>query len=345
MFRQTETFWGGWQDKTLEAMQKRRFEQMVQQLPPLGAGRIENLSASALERKLERCWQHITRKPIRRQQEDEVWRIVTEGIAVHADCLSRDEHDLLERTLILGGCTKIEDMQELEAARALSMRLWGSIGLVSGRPYFEMEAPVLHPAAKAIAREAHEHIRMRFDAFYGYMCSVLYQAGVIDDRQPQKMILERVLNADQKDEAALQMARCYLWASFDCVDYNKGVLLVHDALADPGYLLTERRCKKGFLMPAEENVPLVTDILPEEIPLQQALERALDGAVRSHINVQAAAREIRFLCKQGAPLDAMEAVVQSFLIVKSTEAMRSALADMYYRMPKWMECSVSCALQ
>ena len=47
MFRQEEAFIGGWQDKTIEAMQKRRFEQMVAQLPPLGSTRLENLGAGA----------------------------------------------------------------------------------------------------------------------------------------------------------------------------------------------------------------------------------------------------------------------------------------------------------
>ena len=53
MFRQEEVFVGGWQEKTIEAMQRRRFEQMVTQLPPLGAGRLAELSPTAFERKLE----------------------------------------------------------------------------------------------------------------------------------------------------------------------------------------------------------------------------------------------------------------------------------------------------
>ena len=65
MFRQEEVFVGGWQEKTIEAMQRRRFEQMVTQLPPLGAGRLAELSPTAFERKLEQCWQDIERKPMR----------------------------------------------------------------------------------------------------------------------------------------------------------------------------------------------------------------------------------------------------------------------------------------
>ena len=346
MFRQTETFIGGWKDKTIDAMQQRRFEQMVQQLPPLGAGRLENLSCGTFERKLEQCWQDIERKPMRRQQEAEAWKTVIGSIEQQADCLSRDEHDLVERALILGGSAQIEDMPELEAARALSMRLWASIGLVSGKPYIELEAPVVRPAAKAFARQAHEAVRMRFDDFHRYMNSTLYRVGAIDDRQPQQMILRDVLQVDDASETALQLARRYLWSSYDCVDYSDGVLLVHSALADPGSIAIDGRRRKGFALPHELGVlPLAHDILPEEVPLQQGLERTIEGALRSHLHAQNVARAIRFLCKQGAPLDALEEVLQSSLIVYLTGAMRGALADMYYRTPKWITCSVEDALQ
>ena len=131
MFRQEEVFVGGWQEKTLEAMLRRRFEQQIAQLPPLGAGRLAELSPGAFERKIEQCWQDVERKPMRAQQLAEIWKSVLGSIDIQADCLSREEHELVERALILGGSVRIEDAQELEAARALSLRLWASLGLVS----------------------------------------------------------------------------------------------------------------------------------------------------------------------------------------------------------------------
>ena len=53
MFRQEEVFVGGWHEKTIEAMLRRRFEQNVSQLPPLGANRLEALPPAAFERKIE----------------------------------------------------------------------------------------------------------------------------------------------------------------------------------------------------------------------------------------------------------------------------------------------------
>lgn len=344
MFRQADTFAGGWKDKTIESMHRRRFENMVKQLPSLGANRLENLSQSAFRRKLERCWQDVERKPIRKQQEMAAREAVLSGIERQADCLSHDEHELVERALILGGCAQINDIPELEAAIALSLRLWGDVGLVSGKPYLELEPMVQQPAARAFASAEHEEIRRRFDAFHGYMTSLLYQVGAVDDRQPQQMILRDVLGCGAQDDAALQLARRYLWASYDCVDYADGVLLVHSALAEPEHVTVDVRRKTGIIAwrPCTQ---LALDILPEEIPLQTGLERTIDGALRENASAQDIARTLRYLCKQGAPLSAMEEVLQSSLIVHVTSAMRGALRDMYYTMPKWAESSENASLQ
>ena len=339
--RQEEIFVGGWREKLLEERQKRRFERIVAQLPPLGEGRLTALSPSALARKLESCWQAVERKPMRSLQLSCVWDSVLSGIERQADCLSHEEHELVERALILGGSARIEDAQELEAARALSLRLWASVGVVSGKPYIELEIPVMRPVAKAFAREAHERIRERLSVFHSRLCSALYRLGAIDDRQPQQRFLTDVLGIEHGDEMLMQLARRYLWASHDCMDYRGGVMLLHSALAEPYPLLAAGRMRAEW-MPAE-SMPM--DILPEEIPLQQGLERAMTGAMRDGVRADEAARTLRFLCKQGAPLTAMEEILGSMLIVRISPAMRRALCDMYYMLPKWIESPETDALQ
>lgn len=338
MFRQEEVIFGGWHEKTLEAMHKRRFEQRISQLPPLGADRLEALAPGAFERRIEQSWQDVERKPMRSQQLGAVWQSVLSSIEIQADCLSREEHELVERALILGGYAQIEDAAELEAARALSLRLWASVGLVSGRPYMELERQVLQPVAQAFARGEHEAVRRRLDEFCAHLTGMIYRLGALDDRQPQQMILHEILGSDTDMEQQMQLARRYLWASFDCVDYEEGVLLVHPALAEPEHLLPicRRRNEHLLLMPGSEKS--VMDILPEEIPLQRRLERAIDGALRNGHQAQDVARSIRFLCKQGAPLRAMEEILQESLIVCVSPSMRGALAHMYYSLPKWIEC-------
>ena len=345
MFRQEEVIVGGWREMTLEAMQKRRFEQCVAQLPPLGAQRLSQLSPGALERRLEQSWQDVGRKPMRAQQLAEVWKSVLASIEMQADCLSCVEHELVERALILGGSVKIEDVQELEAARALSLRLWANVGLISGKPYLELETPVLEPAARAFAREAHEQTRRRLDGFHAWLTGTLYRVGAMDDRQPQRLLLDGIFPQSSEQEQRVQLARRYLWASCDCVDYDGGVMLVHSALADPRCLIACGRRKKIMNLSMQMEYAALMDILPEEIPLQMALERIIDDALRDGYRAQDVARNIRFLCKQGAPLQAMEEVLQNALIVYVSTGMRGALANMYYSMPKWIESSEHAALQ
>lgn len=345
MFRQEEVIIGGWREKTIEAMQKRRFEQCVAQLPPLGSMRLSQLSPGAFERRLEQCWQDVERKPMRVQQLSQVWKHVLQSIEMQADCLSREEHELVERALILGGSVQIEDVQELEAARALSLRLWASVGIISDKPYMELETAVLEPVAKAFARDEHEQTRRRLDQFQTWLTGSLYLAGAIDDKQPQRMLLDRILPQIAEQELRIQLARRYLWASCDCVDYSGGVMLVHSALADPRGLIASGRYRRRTIFPLKTEYSALMDILPEEIPLQQELERAISGALRDEYRIHDVARSIRFLCKQGAPLDAMEDVLQNTLIVYVSTGMRGALANMYYSMPKWIESSEHAALQ
>ena len=67
--------------------------------------------------------------------------------------------------------------------------------------------------------------------------------------------------------------------------------------------------------------------------------------LRDGLREQDVARTIRFLCKQGAPLSAMEEVLQASMIAYLSASARGALADMYYMLPKWMECSEGASFQ
>ena len=75
------------------------------------------------------------------------------------------------------------------------------------------------------------------------------------------------------------------------------------------------------------------------------LERVITGALRDGLHAQDVTRNIRFLCKQGAPLRVMESVLQDALIVCVSSSMRQALRDMYYQIPKWMESDELYAFQ
>lgn len=337
MFRQAETYADRWNEMTIDAMQKRRFSQLISRLSPLSTARLDELCTDAFERRLEQSWQDFERKPMRKLQMDEIWRKILSTIEIQADYLSNEEHSLIERALVLGGSARIEDITEMEAARALSLRLWASIGLVSGKPYIELEAPIIRPVAKAMARSEHEEVRRKLEEFSAVLNSMLYRRGILDDRYPQQMMVRDIIRGTDK-ELSRQLARRYLWASYDCMDYPEGVLLVHSAVADPQRLIAEQKRKKAPLdWISHTDWIQATDILPEEIPFQSMLEMQIASSLRDGHHAQDVVRTIRFLCKQGAPLCAMEEILQGSLIICVTPSMRNVLREMYYRMPKWVE--------
>ena len=173
---------------------------------------------------------------------------------------------------------------------------------------------------------------------------MLYRFGALDDRQPQQMILRDVLGGQQCDETHIQLARRYLWASFDCMDYRDGVMLIHPALAEPRHLIAVRQRRVSAWQMNQDGVQMM-DILPEEIPLQRDLECAIAGALRAGQHAHDVVRTIRLLCKQGAPLHALEELLQQSLVVYVSPFMRGALKNMYYRLPKWIECTEHAVLQ
>ena len=91
-------------------------------------------------------------------------------------------------------------------------------------------------------------------------------------------------------------------------------MLIHPALAEPQSVMRGKRRAGGLLMTPTGSARC-TDILPEEIPLQQEMERAIAGALRDGQRAEDVATTLRLLCKQGAPLDALEDVLQTALII------------------------------
>lgn len=239
----------------------------------------------------------------------------------------------------------IEDAAELEAAQALSYRLWASVGLVSGRPYMELEPALMRPVAKALASDRHEQVRRRFEEFRAHLYGMLYRFGALDDRQPQQMILQEVLEGKATTQSERMLARCYLWSSCDCMDYGSGVMLLHPALAEPQTLLSSGKRWRSLKRAESLSIMPDMDILPEEIPLQEGLERVITGVMRDGHREREVARNLRFLCKQGAPLPALQEILQSSLIVLLSRPMHCALENMYYMTPKWIECAKLDALQ
>lgn len=296
----------------------------------------------ALTARIEGCWQDIPRKPLRAQQAAVAQEAVLRTIERQADCLSAQEHALCERLFAAGGRVQLGSAQELDAARALSLRLLAHVGLADGMPAAALDADFAAALEAAFSRKEHARVRMRLFTYQATVCAALYLAGVLDDRAPQRLFTAQVLGLDEPDEEALELARHYLWASFECVDYADGVLLTHPAVADP-LELASRGGAQLESFTARELLGGMQGILPQEEPLEEALTRALHGALRPGVDVAESVRSLRLLCKQGAPVEALREVTDSLLMVRRTERMDAALLAMHAGAVRWNGAGEVCA--
>lgn len=324
-----------WSERTLERAQKSRFERAVAAMRHVRRDAFEGKSAQELWRTIEQCWQAVAKKPLRAQQEQEARCAVLRALERQADCLSAGEHALVERLLILDGCVLLSDYEELCAAQALSLRLWADVGTQEGRPVCHLDDTLTGPLAAAMARPEHAGVRMRLFSFEATVSAALYIAGALDDRTPQRLFCTQVLLADERDEEAQHLAQQYLWASFDCMDYEDGVLLLHPALYDPRPVLCGLRPELGEFT-AEQIVGGMQGILPEEECAQRAMARALSGALRPGEDAEECAQELRMLIKQGADIEALRAVLAGRVTVMPGGTMMRALRTMLDTVPRWV---------
>lgn len=322
-----------WNEKTLWQLQARRFERETQRLSDLSVRTMMDMDRIALAARIEAGWQDIPKKPLRAQQAAAAREAVLRTIEMQADCLCAQEHALCERMLITGGCTRINDAQEMDAARALSLRLLAHVGLDGGQPSVALE-PEFAPALEAaFSRPEHARIRMRMFSFAATVSAALYLSGVLDDAVPQRLFCAQVLGEREPDEEALALARHYLWAGFDCVDYPGGVLLVHPGVTEIAGMMPGGEQLAQFT--AQELLGGMNGILPQEEQLDEVLCRAIEDALRPGFDVQECVRGLRILCKQGAPMSALYEVLDGLLMVRRTARMDAALRAMHAGVVRW----------
>ncbi|MCL2810493.1 MAG: hypothetical protein FWD25_01205 [Clostridia bacterium] len=341
MFRTQGTGNTDWSGRTLSALRARRWEERVAPLCEVRNGALLGLSPQELRSRIEGGWQAIPRKTARAQQQQEALRVLLEALPRQVDCLSIPEHSLLERLLIQCGCAELEELEELEAAWALRHRLWVDVGYLQGRVVARLDSRLAQPLREAMDRPAHNAVRMRLFSVHATLSGLLYIAGALDDGAPQRLFMEQVLQADPQDEEASHLARQYLWAAYDCLDYPQGVLLVHPALADPSHFVC------GWSLPPE--APILDaamllggmeGVLPVEKPLDAALTSLLKNALRPSEDVALCVQELRLLAKQGAPLEALHHVLAPNLCVLETPGIRHAVRALWQGVPRWEACSV-----
>lgn len=328
-----------WYDRTDGRMQEARWEACLCGAPPEPpcAGVIDTLPIDFLEGLIEYGWVRVpnaTSEPsLRKQARLTVYRTLMDD----ADCLSPEEHALVERMLLGGGIAEIETVAAFEAAYTLQMRLWCDLGVHDHIPCARLDAGILARLPGMLMRKEHRERRARIFIYNGMLHGLIYLTGYIDERIPIRRFIEEVLQAN-KTEHTIRLAKNYVEASFDCETIGGCDLLIHSSLAAPGTLMQTWAMHDGHdvqLTPSQL-IGSMSGLLPGEVLLDKKMRLALSGALRPEIDEEKAAQDLRMLIKQGAPIQALRDIMAGMLCVLPTEHMENTLLEMNYLTPRWI---------
>lgn len=271
--------------------------------------------------------------------EDAIRQAVLSTLEEDLDCLASTEYTLVERMLIGGGETELASVAELEAGYTLRMRLWCDLGMREEEPSARMDPQLCERIAPLLMRREHADRRARIFVFEGMAHGILYMTGALDAPMASRRFIAEVLRAPETEVAA-RLARNFLEASFDVYEKDGRVMLVHEALADPEPLLDPAR--GGMPSSLLEFTPgsmaaSMNGLLPQESAPNEKLRRALYGALRPEYDPSDATSDLRYLSKQGAPLDTLKEIMAGMLVVMPTAHMNSVLGELRHHTARWVE--------
>ena len=329
-----------WPDRTDGCMQAARWEACVEGLGDQTpcAGVIDAYPIDLLTELIAEGWVSVPHAPSDMLLRRAARRQIADTLEDDIDCLSPEEHTLVERMLIGDGRVFLETVREFEAAYTLRLRLWCDVGVYQDRPCTRLDDGLMEALPKALMRTEHMERRGRIFVFDGMVHGLLYLTGFLDDRIPTQRFVHEVLQMEETPET-LRLARNYLEASFDCCVMAGCTLLLHEALAAPESFVGMLASQGAFQLPPVTPSQLagsMNGLLPEESQADQKLRLALSGALRPEYEPDQAASDLRMLAKQGASLHVLRDVMASMLCVLPTQHMENALMEMSVRIPRWV---------
>lgn len=331
-----------WEERMDSRMQAARWNACLDGMgeDPPQAGVINGYPEELLVELLVEGWVAYEDVPPDRMLRQGVREAVMGTLSDDLDCLSQNEHTLVERMLIGDGSVALDSVGEMEAAYSLRMRLWADLGLENDTPTVRLDSQLMQALPPLLMRQLHHQRRGRIYVFDGMMHGVLYAAGYLDDRVPVEKFIQEVLQAE-RTASTERLARNFLEASYDTYPVTGYNLLVHEALADPEAILA-MPAQQDMAMPelsAGQMIASMNGLLPEEMEPDETLQRALHGALRPEWETNEAASDLRFLAKQDAPMQTMQEIMASMLCVLPTPHMDGALQEMRRKIPRWVSQS------
>ena len=266
-------------------------------------------------------------------------------IAIEVLYLSNSENVLLEKLLLAKGRLVSTNWDDIDAVEALTRRLWCSFRAEGEKWALELPEPLHKPLLIAMKDPMYMQARARLYRYDATIQGLLYIAGFLHSVQPLGFFTKDVMQ--REDQLAQNIGCRYMKATFEYInDVDHEIILVHPGLADPNRLMLLMS-----MMGLGDEITLTLDeetlaggmqgLLPEEEPLHLAMRAALEGFVRPEWDAEEAAEDLRILAKQGVSHTEMADVLASIVFVRPTQAMMTALMNLYNCTPHWIGMSAN----
>lgn len=328
-----------WVEKTMSVLREKQFEACERRLstfpsPGLFSPLVTDVQAQAL---LEHSFYHHEPGNDGLATIADLREKVLRQLPVEALYISAGESALLERLLMENGVVESDDWEEIDAAEALTRRLWCSFTSRGDMWRLSLEQSVQNHLIDALNTASAMKARKALFRYDATIHGLLYIAGFLQSEQPLAFFMNDVMK--RKDLLARNIAYRYMKATFEYIaDTGKSIVLVHPGLADPSRLITTMGLNGEITLTLDEASLAggMNGLLPEEAPLHQAMKAALEGHTRPEWEADEAAEDLRFLAKQGVSLATMAEVMASMLCVRPTNGMHTALTNLYNCTPHWI---------
>ena len=188
-------------------------------------------------------------------------------LALEAQFLDVNERYLLMVLLQEGGTAIVEDPARFGAVESLVKRLWCSVCPEGEGWRISLPEPLREPLELAQQQWISGGSQRRLYHFNNVVFSLLYTAGMVDEKRPMEMFLQDVIQRD--DWMAHDIARRYMQTQFDYITDGSGkMILVHPALVDPERMLALQR-PSGVLSPEVEACQLGIAASMFNIPMER----------------------------------------------------------------------------
>ena len=338
MLRETNVQRLHWADKTMSVLRQVQLEACEKRLSVLPDVTVFDLTDDLRTEEIWQCsydaQEHPqmtvlhTRKALRAQ--------VLGNLSSEAALLSIEEHLLTERLVTLGGHAELIDWEEAQAAESLVRRMWCTITQQDGRTVLHMPEALLTPLTLTLSSHQHQELREKLLRHDAVIRGLLYIGGLLHYEEPLYHLMTDVLAESYACD--LNLAIRYLRAAYDYTyDRNGDMLLLHPGLADPEHLMNQYQPTPASAVELDEETMrgAVDGILPEEIPLFDALYGHFIGATRPELTPEGAAEDMLMLAKQGVSLAEMQEVLGTLLSIQPTEEMRRAVTLVHANTPRW----------